>query len=99
VDKLVAGALAEIEVLKTKGPSAENVDKVMTSQRREREVQLKDNGFWTYALSNHWWYGTDAKLILDFDKLVARLSPAVLQGAAKRYFGKDSVLGVLKPEK
>ena len=99
VDKLVAAALAEIEVLKTKGPSTENVDKVMTAQRREREVQLKDNGFWTYALTSPWWYGTDPRRLLEFDKLVARLSPAVLQGAAKRYFGKDSVLGVLKPEK
>jgi len=64
-----------------------------------RETSLQDNGFWMFALRNHWWYGTDAKLILEFDKLVARLSPAVLQAAARRFLGKDFVLGVLKPEK
>ena len=81
------------------GPSAENVDKVKVSQKRDREVQLKDNRFWLAALGNHWWFKTDPRLILELDALVDRLDAGLIAARARATFGKDYVLGVLKPEK
>jgi zinc protease len=97
VDRLLERTRAEIDAFRQSGPPAAVVAKVAAAARREYETALKENGFWVSALTEYYRLGIDPRLILDHDRLVARLTPKSLQSAARRVFGKDEVLGILKP--
>ncbi len=95
--RLLERTRAEIEAFRRSGPPAAVVAKVQAAERREYETALKENGFWVSALTEYYRLGIDPRLILDHDRLVGRLTPKSLQSAARRVFGKDEVLGILKP--
>jgi zinc protease len=89
----------EIRRLQTAGPELELVTKVQQQDRREREVQLRENGFWLAALESSLWHVEDPRLILDFDSLVDSLTPASIRDAAARWVDLDRrVEVVLVPE-
>jgi zinc protease len=99
VDELTAVVYDEIRRLQTAGPDLEHVSKVQQQDRREREVQLRENGFWLAALESSLWNEEDPRLILDFDALVDSLTPESIQGAAARWVDLDRrVEVVLVPE-
>ncbi len=99
VDSLVAEVFAEIERLKSEGVEASYVEKVRETQRRQREISLKENGFWLGGLKTYYSRDLDPRLILAFDELVDGVTPESVQQTAKRYLNTEHyVLGVLKPE-
>jgi zinc protease len=98
VDALVGKATSIVADFQKDGPPAEVVAKVQESHRREREVGLKDNGFWLEALWHKYRHGDDPRQILQFDKLIDGLSVDHLRATARRFLGKDRILGVLRPE-
>ena len=99
VDGLVETLFAEFKKLREEGPEQERIDKVRENLRREREVQLRENGFWLGALETYYRHGLDLDKLLQFDELLALLSPEALQATAQRYLDEERyVLGVLKPE-
>jgi zinc protease len=99
VDELTAVVYDEIRRLQTAGPDLEHVSKVQQQDRREREVQLRENGFWLAALESSLWNEEDPRLILDFDTLVDSLTPESIRGAAARWVDLDRrVEVVLVPE-
>ncbi len=55
------------------------VDKVKETQRREREVNLRENDFWLGVLENYYSNGLDPKLILQHEQLIGSLTPASLK--------------------
>jgi zinc protease len=97
-EQLIARTRAVIDAFRNSGPPAGVVEKVAAAQRRERETALKDNRFWLGALAETYRLGLDPRVILDHERLVARLSPKMLQDAARRWFGKNEVLGQLVPQ-
>jgi len=100
VDAVVKAIRGEIERFRQQGPPPEVLAKVKETQRREREVKLRDNAFWLGALETYYGNELDPRLILDHEKLLAGLSVDSLKAAAQLYFNPErSVLGVLDPEK
>lgn len=100
VEPIVRAIREMADRYRREGPSQAVVDKVKQMQRREREVALRDNGFWLGILENYYANGLDPRLIPQHDKLVDSLTPAALKGAAERYLDPArSVVGVLDPEK
>jgi zinc protease len=97
-DKLVARAREEIEAFRRSGPAQTVVDKVVAAQRRERETAIKDNDFWLEALAGAYRLRLDPRVILEEERLIARVSAKTLQASAQRTFGSDEVLGVLLPK-
>jgi zinc protease len=97
-EQLIARTRAEIEAFRQNGPPAAVVEKVAAAQRRERETALKDNRFWLRALAEVYRLDLDPRVILDHERLVARLSPKMLRDAARRWFGKNEMLGQLVPQ-
>jgi zinc protease len=97
VDALVKRTRQEIAAFLKKGPPEPVVAKVAAAQRRARQTALEDNGFWLNALGEHYRDGTDPRAILDHDRLALRLSPQLLRLSARRVFGKDQVVGILRP--
>jgi zinc protease len=96
---LIDATLGEIQRIKREGVDESYVTKVKEQQRRKRETDLKDNGFWLAAIRNYLTNGWDPAEILAFDALVDELTPEVIRDAARRYLDEERyVLGVLYPE-
>jgi zinc protease len=99
VAELTALVYDEIRALQTNGPRPEDVAKVQEQDRRRRELQLRDNGFWMGALESYLWHEQDPREILSYLELVDRLTPEAIQAAATRWIDFDRrVEVVLKPE-
>jgi zinc protease len=99
VEELVDLVYAEIRALQESGPRPEDVSKVQEQERRLRELQLRENGFWLGALESYLWHGEDPRLILSYEELIEGLRPEAVQAAAQRWVDFDRrVEVVLKPE-
>ncbi len=99
VDELTATAMSVIDSLKTFGTTQENLTKVREIQRRERETQLQQNGFWLSSLDAYYTDHENPLQIVRYPALVDRLSLEAIQAAAKKYFSTGNVATiVLYPE-
>lgn len=98
-DKLTQAIFQEIAAIQSHGIDQDHLDKAKAAMRRERETNLKENGFWLAVLANYYRSGWDPRDILRFDELVERTSSARVQAAAREYLPTGRyVLGVLSPE-
>ena len=74
--------------------------KVKEIQRRQHEVNLKQNGWWLNSLRFSYVNGGDPQGILRYPGLVDSLTAAAIQQAARKYFDMNNyVKVVLLPEK
>ena len=88
VDKLVKASLDEVAAVQKEGADAEHLEKVKAQFLRERETQLKTNGFWIGWLSSTYRFGDDPTLVLDPSQMLARMTSANVKAAAKKYLAK-----------
>ncbi|MEE8572231.1 MAG: insulinase family protein [Gemmatimonadota bacterium] len=99
LDELTEAALAAIDSLARHGASDENLAKIKETQRRQRETDLRENGFWLSVLDVYDRNDEDLRLILDYDRLVEELSAEAIGDAAALYFDMDNYVEVrLVPE-
>jgi zinc protease len=100
VDKLTPTVLALIDTLIRVGPSPADVDKVRAQLLRHREIEVKQNGYWLGNIAARDQAGEDlAGLGASYDEMVRSMTPAMIQGAAKRYLNSGNyVRAVLLPE-
>jgi zinc protease len=99
VDALTRAVFQEIEAIQGHGIDQDHLDKVKAAQRRARETELKENGFWISVLGNYYRSGWDPRDILRFEELVQRMTSERLQAAARVYLPTSRyVIGVLSPE-
>ena len=98
VPSLIKAAFDEIAVISKQGIGADYLDKVKQAFLRDREVQLKTNGFWLGWLSSSARFGDDPTIVLDPSKMVARMTSDNVKAAAKRYIDpKQYYQAVLMP--
>ena len=98
VDSLVKTVFEEIQSLQKKGVQSTYVARIQENQRRQRELSLKENGFWLGGLQSYYARGLDPRLLLEFDDLITGVTSESLQQAARRYLNSERyVLGVLSP--
>ncbi|MBC7976820.1 MAG: insulinase family protein, partial [Myxococcales bacterium] len=88
VDELVAATFAEIDAIQKHGIGNDYLEKVRQAFTREREVQLRNNDFWIGWLTTAYAFGDDPTLVLDPSKMLARMTSANVQAAAKRYIDR-----------
>ena len=99
VDPILDSIFKAFKDIQANGPETEMVDKVRENLRRDREVRLKQNGFWLSILTNYARHDMPFEDILAYDELLDRLSPETIQEASKRFISMDQyVQGVLLPE-
>ena len=100
VDELVKATFDEIAQVQNNGIGAEYLEKVKQTFTRERETQLRNNGFWIGWLTSAYTFGDDPTLALDPSKMIARMTSDNVKAAAKRYLdAKEYFQAVLLPEK
>lgn len=99
VDKLVKASMAEIERLKSEGPSVADVNTVKELERRDLETNGKQNSYWLGSLQTVHMLGWDPAGINRRSERTEKLTPEVLHGVFKKYFPMDRyTLVTLKPE-
>ncbi|HET7506280.1 MAG TPA: insulinase family protein [Kofleriaceae bacterium] len=100
VDELVKSTFDEIAAVQKDGIGADYLEKVKQVFTREREVQLRNNGFWIGWLTSAYTFGDDPTLVLDPSKMIARMTSDNVKAAARRYLdGKQYYEPVLLPAK
>ena len=91
VEKLTKSVFAIIDSLKTSGPKASDVAKVKEQLIRQREVEVKQNGYWAANLVGRDQAGEDVSgLLAAYDKMVSGLTAAQIQDAVKKYFNTEN---------
>nr|WP_053234230.1 insulinase family protein [Nonlabens ulvanivorans] len=98
VDKLVAAALNELEMIKNDGPTDKDMNKVKEAYLLEYKENLESNRFWLNSLYSADYEQKDPNKILEFEASVAKLTKADVQAAAKKYIDENYLLAVLLPE-
>ncbi len=100
VETLKKLAENDIKQLIERGPSDMDMTKTLSALKREAEVKLKENGYWTEKLVQSYKYGLDVRQIPNVAVAYDKLTPKDLQMAAKSYFTQtDDVVVVRLPEK
>ena len=89
-----------IKELMTNGPRQEELDKAREKIRREREVNLRENGYWQATLKNYYLNRKgDFSTFKDFDRIVDQLSVESLKETSNYVFNFNKFISVvLKPE-
>ena len=99
-DKLSNVVLKQMDILRKKGPSIENLNKVKEQMIRERETDVKRNGWWVRKLENLYYYGDPKTNIDEYNIQVNKVTPKDIQDLANKYFNNNNYVKVyLKPEK
>ena len=86
----------QIDSLKTVDVEQNYIDKVIQMNKRQREVQLKENGFWSGSLQSLDFNGVDPRLLIQYPALVEQLTAATVREAAARYFDLDNYVRVVR---
>jgi zinc protease len=98
VDTLLKAAAAEIDEIKIKGPSQENLDKVKKTWIEQYKVQIKENSYWSGKLQGIYFQGDNANTIFDYEKLVNALTVDDIKATANLLFdGKNVLQAALYP--
>jgi zinc protease len=99
VEEMITAVRQELLSVQETGLDETYAEKVREAQRRRREVSLKENGFWVSVLRTYYTRGMDPRLVLDYDSLLARVTPENFKATAKKYLNtKNSLQAVLFPE-
>ncbi|MBC8146325.1 MAG: insulinase family protein [bacterium] len=99
VVELVAEAFAQIDTLKTRGPTAVDLAKVRESARRENEVSMRDNRFWLNQIQFHVMHDESLDGIVTGSNEFEKVTAEQIRDAARKYLdGKNRVKVVLVPE-
>jgi zinc protease len=98
-DSLFAAVRNEIAKLRTAPPTAAEVERVKEQQRREFEVELKQNGYWLSSMRSRVENGDPLETLGDYLTLINGLSAEKLAAAAKTFLSEENrARFVLLPE-
>ena len=99
VEPLMASALDEINKIKEHGPEQVDIEKFVSEQRRQLEVQLRENGFWLGHLSGAYQRDEDPAYILTYLDELKKVTPESVKAVANKYLvGERRFRFVLMPE-
>ncbi|HEY1005698.1 MAG TPA: insulinase family protein [Sphingobacteriaceae bacterium] len=99
VEKLVAAALDEVNKLKQSGATPEDIQKFVAEEKRQFELQSRDNNFWLNYLRTAYTQEQDPKKILTYPQTLSKVTvPATKEAAGKFLSGENFMRLVLMPE-
>jgi zinc protease len=98
--ELTRVVFGEIAALKRDGPTPQELAKVREGMRREKEINLRDNGWWAMQLVTYDRLGWDLRGIVDSADATAPLTAELVRDAARRYLDPQNYVQVsLVPER
>ena len=98
-DKLVNAVVAEMERMKTQGPTKGEIDKELESQRRSLETNVKENWWWLMGIHRIYRFEKDFARVEKPSSLYEMITPELMKETAQKYFDtKKLVRYTLYPE-
>jgi zinc protease len=98
MEELTEAVFQEVRRFQEEGPTPEEFQKVREQERRDRETNRQENGWWATQLRFADQYGSDPRLLLD-EGILDAATQATIQGDARRYLRLDTYVQVtLLPE-
>jgi len=98
VEELAGALFQEMDAFMSRGPTPEEVQAVKEQERRSRETNLRENGWWVAQLRYAEEYGSDPRFLVD-TSLLDGVSADSIQRDARRYLRPDNYVQVtLFPE-
>jgi zinc protease len=98
VDMMIAAVNGVIAAAQSELPEAHYIQTVQETQRRGREVDLRENSFWIEVLSFYDWHNEDPRTILDFERYVESITPEFVRDWARKAFQTpDRAVFILLP--
>lgn len=94
-DTLSKAALDELKKIIANGVSTEDLEKIKEQQKRQLEVDMKQNQFWLNSLYNAYYLGNDPSAILSRQKQTDGLTSKMIQDAAKKYINLNKYIRVM----
>jgi len=100
IDSLTTVVFEELERLAESGATPDEVARITETRRREREVALRENGFWLSLIESTAREGEFlAEALAEQERLIRSLTPELVRAAARRYLDRSRYLHVtLYPE-
>ncbi|MBU2888015.1 insulinase family protein [Gilvimarinus agarilyticus] len=99
VDTLVNAAIGVVKNIQENGVSDENLNKIKEAQRRDLELNWKENSFWLGVILSYDKNGFDLTKITELEDRIEDLSAKDIQKVAKKYVDTDAYIKVvLYPE-
>ncbi|MBA2259167.1 MAG: insulinase family protein [Acidobacteria bacterium] len=99
-EELVKAALQQVELLKTAGPTDKQMTDAKEKLLRDLETNRKQNNYLLTQLSSRYQSGEDLATLFSLEEFYNKLTPAMIQDAAKRYLNPQNMVKVtLFPEK
>jgi len=100
IEELVKTVYSEVELLKSAGPTAQQVADVKETLLREYEQNQKQNGYLLSQIANRYEISEDLTSLFALQDYYNKLTPAIVQEAAKKYLNNANRVEVtLFPEK
>ena len=100
VDKLIAAAEDEVAKLKSNGATAEDIQKFKAEEKRQLELQFRENNFWLNYLQDAYANGKNPIDILTYEKTLEQVTINSTKNAANQYLkSSDFIKLILLPEK
>ncbi len=98
-ESLIADVLAEVEKMKTEGPTQEELDEVLQAHKQNRKEGLEKNGFWLNSIRFYDSVGADLDKFYSFDERVNSITVDDVKAAAQKFMsGENYIQLVLMPE-
>ncbi|UIR57980.1 insulinase family protein [Sphingobacterium sp. SRCM116780] len=89
VDVLIKSAVDEVSKIKKNGPLKEDIDKFVIEQKRQLELQLKENGFWAGYISGSYQNQEDVAEILRRLDDLSKVSVESVKAVADKYLKQE----------
>lgn len=98
-ESLINSAIDEVNKIKANGPKQTDLDKFVIEQKRQLELQLKENGFWMGQISNAYQNNEDPTYILRYLDELNKVSVQSVKEVAEKYLKSDRLFKfILLPE-
>lgn len=98
-ESLMASALEEINKIKENGPTQIDVEKYKIEEARQREVQLRENGFWLNNITSSLQLERNPNDILSYLDEVNKVSVESIKNIANKYLDESKLFKfILLPE-
>lgn len=98
VDKLIAAALAEVEKIKSEGPTKKDLAKVKETYILKYKEDIKKNRFWLSNFIRAQQESSEVTDILKTEKAINALTKKGIQNVANEFLDENYFLGILLPE-
>jgi zinc protease len=99
-EDLIKATFTELDSLKNSPVPEVYINKIKETQKREFEVNLKENKYWLSSLNYYYMYNIDPALFMKYPQRVENFNADAVQKAAQKYFDENNYIEViLYPQK